>query len=98
MTRVPQDDEQALQEAERREVVEVALHASRSSCSGSDVRLAADPGDEGLRGGLVLVEGGPAVGAQRRGKSRSRAGHVGESALHEGIDGLTEHVGIAGCR
>jgi hypothetical protein len=85
---VAQDGEEALQEAELREVVEVALDASRSSRGGRDVGLAADPGDEGLRGGLVAIEGGLPVRAQRGGERRGGPGDVREPALHERVDGV----------
>ena len=43
--------EQPLQEAERGEVVEVALDPGRALGRGGHVRLAADPGEQRLRGG-----------------------------------------------
>ena len=56
MAGVAQDRQQSLQEAERGEVVEVALDACGAAGGGSDVGLAADPGEQALRGGQVPVQ------------------------------------------
>ena len=60
---VAQDREQSLEETERSEVVKVALDAGRTAACWRDVGLAADPGEHCLGGGLVAVQGCPAVGA-----------------------------------
>ena len=88
MAGVAQDREQPLQEAERREVVEVALDAGGAAGGGGDVGLAADPGEQRLRGGLVPVAGRLPVGAQRRGERGRGSGDVGQPPFQQLVDRL----------
>ena len=86
MAGVAQDREQPLQEAERSEVVEVALDARRAAGRRCDVGLAADPGEQRLGGGLVAVEVRLPVGAQRGGERGRGPGDVGEAPLKQRVD------------
>ena len=88
MAGVAEDRQQALQEAEGGEVVEVSSHAGRAPGCGRHVRLAADPGDQALRGGLVAREGRVPVSAQRRRERGRGSGHLSEPALHQGVNAL----------
>ena len=81
--RVAQDDEQALEEAECAEVVEVALDARVPLGGGADVGLPADPGQQRLGHGAVVPGDGPSIGAERRCKRRSVAGNLRETPFHE---------------
>lgn len=75
---VAQHGEQALQEAQRPEVVQVAAYACGPAGRGGDVRLAAEPCQHSRGGRLVAVgEGGP-VAAQGGGEGWGVPGHLCE--------------------
>ncbi len=63
MSAVAQHRQQALEEAERTEVVQLALDTGNSAYRGGDVGLAAQPGSEPLRRGDVAGRYGTAVPA-----------------------------------
>lgn len=83
---VPEDGEQALQEAEGAEVVEVAADSGGALGGGGHGLLSAEPGDERLCAGAVAVCHGPAIAAQRRGEGRGGAGDGGEPVFEEFVD------------
>ena len=80
---VAQDDEQALEEAEGAEVIEVALDASVPLGRGADVGLPADPGQQRVGGGALVPRHGPSPGAERRCERRRVAGDRSETPFHE---------------
>ena len=71
VARVAQDRQQALEEAQGGEVVDVALDPGGPLGRGADVRLAGEPGDQPLgRGGVAL---GAGAGGSRAGRRRTGA-------------------------
>ncbi len=84
---VAQHDEQPLQEAQGAEMVEVAADAGDSASGGRDVWLAGEPGQHGLRGGLVTRDRGAAIAAQRRGEGGGAAGDLDETLVEQVGDG-----------
>ena len=52
---VPQDGQHALEEAQGAEMVDVALHAGSTLRTGRHIRLAGQPGQDALGGGLVAL-------------------------------------------
>lgn len=98
---VTQHGEEPLEEAECREVVEVPTDAGRTVRRGCDGLLSAQPGDERFGGGSVPSRDGPAVAAQRRGKSRRGAGDFRQPSFHQRVDRLGKprlvfFVGLSG--
>ena len=69
MAGVAEHLEQALQEAHRAEVVEFAPDSGAALGGSGDVRLAAEPGRERVRGRGVPGQGRGPVGAQRLGEA-----------------------------
>ena len=63
MAAVAQHGQQALQEAHRGEVIEVALDPGRSAGRRGDVRLTAEPGGHAIGGGMVARGGGRPIAA-----------------------------------
>ncbi len=65
---VAQDDQQPLDETEGTEVVEVPAYPGCTPGGSGDVRLTGQPGENGLRSGLVAGGGRGPVAAQRSGE------------------------------
>ena len=86
--------EQALQEAQRAEVVELAAHSRRPAGGGGHRALSTEPRDERLGSGGVTGEPGVSVAAQRRREGRGRPGDRGEPLLHQLVDGGDEPVRV----
>ncbi len=84
---VAQHGQQALEEAQRGEVVEVPAHAGGPAGGRGHRALPAEPGDERLGGGGVAGEPGAAVAAQGGGERRSGPRDRGEPLLHQLVDG-----------
>lgn len=93
--RVAEDDEQALEEAEGAEVIEISLDAGVPLGRGANVRLPADPGQERFGGGALVPGHRPSPGAERRGERRRVARDRCEAPFHEIRRPAQECFGIA---
>ena len=94
MAAVAQHGQQTLQEAQRAEVVQVALHAGVAPGGRGDVRLPAEPGREPVGRCVVAGGVGAAVAAQRAGKAGSAAGDLGQPLLQQFTDRRVQPAGV----
>ncbi len=86
VARVPQDDEQSLEEAQRAEVVDLALDAGGALDGSGHVRLRADPGEDPVGQRDVAGDQRRAIGAQRGRERRRAATDLRKPAFHELVD------------
>jgi hypothetical protein len=93
---IAQHSEQPLQEPQRKEMVEITLHACGPSGRCGDVRLAGQPGGDGVRGAHVLRGHRPPVAAQAGGVARRGTGETAEPPLEQLVDCGTECISVVG--
>ena len=98
MAGVAQDVEQALQEAHRAEMVELAADPGAAPGGGGDVRLAAQPGGSASAERRVAAGDGRAVGAQRLGERRRLPDDGRQPLLQQPVRGGCVHRGVIRAR
>ncbi len=94
VTTVAEDGKQPLQEVQRLEMVEVALHSSEAPHRGGHVRLATDPCGQTFRRCMIGSSVGGPVRPQRRGESRRAPRDVGQPPLQQLAHGTVEPVSV----
>ena len=94
MAGVAQHHEEALEKAQRAEVIDLALDAGDALDVGPDVRLAADPRQDPLGDGSVTGRARLAIRAQRGGQRGRAARDLGKPLLHERARPLDQRLGL----
>ena len=94
VTGVSEDRQDALEEVERTEVVDVALHPGIPLGLRGHVRLSREPGEDPLSNRVLAVDLGPAISPQCRAERGGRPGDVDEPLLEEFLAALEEALRV----